>query len=94
MTLVDTHADRLEDLLRASHYVSLHCYLDASTYHIINAETLAMMPRGSILVNTARGGCVDGEDRSDRRPAPRADACCAVRGRARRVCSGGLALQV
>lgn len=52
--------DRLEDLLRSSHYVSLHCYLDASTHHLINAETLAMMPRGSILVNTARGGVVDG----------------------------------
>jgi C-terminal binding protein len=50
---------RLEELLEQCHYVSLHCYLDATTYHIINAEALARMRRGSILINTARGPVVD-----------------------------------
>jgi len=49
----------LEELLDQSHFVSLHCYLDASTYHIINSETIARMRPGAILINTARGPCVD-----------------------------------
>lgn len=53
--------DRLEELLEQSPLVSLHCYLDKTTHHMINAKTLAMMPKGAILVNTARGGVVDGD---------------------------------
>jgi phosphoglycerate dehydrogenase-like enzyme len=52
-------AHRLDALLEQSDFVSLHCYLDASTHHIINAESIARMKPGAILVNTARGGCVD-----------------------------------
>ena len=50
---------RLEELLEQSHFVSLHCYLDPTTHHLINAEALARMRRGSILINTARGPIVD-----------------------------------
>ena len=50
---------RLDELLAQSHFVSLHCYLDASTHHLINASTLARMRPGSILINTARGPVVD-----------------------------------
>ena len=53
--------ERLEDLLAQSQFVSLHCYLDDAAHHLINARALALMPRGSILVNTARGGVVDGD---------------------------------
>ena len=49
----------LEDLLRQSHFVSLHCYLDATSRHLINAQTLAQMRPGAYLVNTARGPVVD-----------------------------------
>ena len=52
--------DRLEDLLEQSLFVSLHCFLDDSTRHLIDAKALARMPKGSVLVNTARGGVVDG----------------------------------
>jgi lactate dehydrogenase-like 2-hydroxyacid dehydrogenase len=51
--------DTLEALLRRSDLVSLHCYLNDETRHIINARTLAMLPEGAVLVNTARGGLVD-----------------------------------
>ncbi len=50
---------RLEDLLEQSHFVSLHCYLDASTKHMINARTIAQMRPGAMLINTARGPLID-----------------------------------
>ena len=37
----------------------LHCALTEETRHIINEETLKLMKPTAILVNTARGGCVD-----------------------------------
>lgn len=54
-------ADRLEDLLEQSLFVSLHCFLDDRSRHLIDAEALARMPRGGVLINTARGGVVDQE---------------------------------
>ncbi|WP_422929514.1 C-terminal binding protein [Singulisphaera sp. PoT] len=52
---------QLEELLEQSHFVSLHCYLDDSTRHLINAKTLAAMRPGAYLINTARGPIVDQE---------------------------------
>ena len=39
--------------------VSVHCPLTDETRHMIDAAAIAQMPRGSYLVNTARGGVVD-----------------------------------
>ena len=49
----------LRDLLAASDFVSLHVPLTTQTHHLIDATRLAEMKRGSILVNTSRGGVVD-----------------------------------
>ncbi len=49
----------LEDLLEQSHFVSLHCYLDANSKHLINAKTIARMKPGAILINTARGPIIE-----------------------------------
>ncbi|AXB47347.1 2-hydroxyacid dehydrogenase [Amycolatopsis albispora] len=49
----------LDELLRSSQVVSLHARLTEETHHLINAEKLALLPHGAVLVNTARGGLLD-----------------------------------
>ncbi len=49
----------LKTLLRESDVVSLHVVLTRETRHMIAAEQLALMKPTAILVNTARGFCVD-----------------------------------
>lgn len=51
----------VDELLASSDVVSLHCPLTEETRHIVNAASLARAKRGSILVNTSRGGLVDTE---------------------------------
>ncbi|MCS6885586.1 MAG: 2-hydroxyacid dehydrogenase [Acidobacteriota bacterium] len=51
----------LEELLKLSDIVSLHVPLLPTTYHMINRQTLALMKREAILINTSRGGLVDTE---------------------------------
>ena len=51
--------ETLEELLKQSHVVSAHCPLSPETKHLLNARTIGLMPRGSYLVNTSRGGVVE-----------------------------------
>jgi D-3-phosphoglycerate dehydrogenase/C-terminal binding protein len=51
--------DRLETLLREAFVLSPHCPLTEETRHIVDARAIARIPRGSYLVNTARGAVVD-----------------------------------
>jgi len=52
-------AESLEELLAQSHVLSLHCPLTPETRGIIGADAIAKLPRGSFLVNTARGPLVE-----------------------------------
>ncbi|HZW34595.1 MAG TPA: NAD(P)-dependent oxidoreductase [Isosphaeraceae bacterium] len=52
-------APALEEVLRTADIVSLHAPLTSETRRLINAERLALMKTGSILINTARGELVD-----------------------------------
>jgi D-3-phosphoglycerate dehydrogenase len=49
----------LEDLLARSDFVSLNCDLNHSSYHLMNATTLAQIKPSAILINTSRGPVVD-----------------------------------
>ena len=49
----------LEELLTTADVISLHCPLSAENTGIINAEAIAKMKDGAILINTARGPLVD-----------------------------------
>ena len=49
----------LDDLLRESDYVSLHCPLTDETRNLINADRLKLMKKNALLVNTSRGPVID-----------------------------------
>jgi lactate dehydrogenase-like 2-hydroxyacid dehydrogenase len=51
-----------ESMLPHCDFLSVNCPMTPETKGIINKRTLALMPKGSILVNTARGGVVVDED--------------------------------
>ena len=55
----------LEELLKTSDFISLHCPLTTGTKHLINRETIALMKDGVYLVNTSRGGLIHTESLID-----------------------------
>ncbi|HEU4619617.1 MAG TPA: D-2-hydroxyacid dehydrogenase [Gammaproteobacteria bacterium] len=50
-----------EQVLEQADVLTLHCPLDETTRHLIGKAELARMKRDALLINTARGGLVDGE---------------------------------
>lgn len=49
----------LNELLRVSDIVSLHCPLTPETNRLINKDSIALMKKGAMLINTSRGKLVD-----------------------------------
>lgn len=55
------HYATLESLLPHVRFLSLHCPANPETHHMMNERTIGLLPRGSVLVNTARGPLLDDE---------------------------------
>lgn len=49
----------LENLLKQSDIITLHCPLTEQNYHLINENLIAQMKDGVMLINTGRGGLID-----------------------------------
>lgn len=49
----------LTELCAKSDIITLHCPLTPDTYHLINSETIALMKKGVMIINTSRGAIVD-----------------------------------
>jgi D-3-phosphoglycerate dehydrogenase/C-terminal binding protein len=52
-------AETLEDFLGQCHVLSAHCPLTEETRRMVNDDTVALLPRGAFVINTARGAIVD-----------------------------------
>ena len=52
--------ESIEELLQKSEIVTIHVPYTPQTHHLLNGKRLAMMRRGSYLINTSRGDIVDG----------------------------------
>ena len=53
--------ETLESLLPHCDYLSIHCPATAESEGLLNAERIALLPDGAVVVNTARGPIVDDE---------------------------------
>jgi lactate dehydrogenase-like 2-hydroxyacid dehydrogenase len=51
----------IDELLPLSQFLSLHCPLTPQTARLINRDSIARLPDGAVIVNTARGGIIDDE---------------------------------
>ena len=52
-------ATSVEEVLKASHFISLHVPLVEKTKHLVNAKNIALFRNGSVLLNFSREGVVD-----------------------------------
>lgn len=55
----------LDELLRDSDAVSIHCPLFPDTQNLINKDTLKLMKKSAFLLNTSRGPIVNEQDLAD-----------------------------
>jgi lactate dehydrogenase-like 2-hydroxyacid dehydrogenase len=54
-----TFHNAVEALLPHCDFLSIHCPATPETRHLLNAQRIALLPDGAVVVNTARGAVVD-----------------------------------
>lgn len=58
----NVHFVSLEDLLKQSDFITIHCPLTADTLHLINKERLNLMKSSAFIINTSRGSIIKETD--------------------------------
>ena len=61
----------LDELLKHSDYITLHCPLNEQTKHMINKDTIAKMKSSAVIINTGRGALINEADLCDALAAKR-----------------------
>ena len=51
----------LDELFKESDFISLHCPLTDENFHMINKDSIDHMKKGVGIINTSRGGLIDGK---------------------------------
>ncbi len=51
----------VERIFSESDIISFHCPLTKETYHMLNADTVKLLKRGVVIVNTSRGALIDSD---------------------------------
>jgi len=59
---LDVEYKNLDDLFKEADVISLHCPLTDETTHMINKDSISLMKKGVVIINTSRGGLVDSLD--------------------------------
>lgn len=54
-----TYHETVESLLGVADFLSLHCPATPETTNMMSADRFALLPRGAVIVNTARGALID-----------------------------------
>jgi D-lactate dehydrogenase len=52
----------LDQVIKSSDIISLHCPLTPETKYLVNRETISHMKKGVMLINTSRGGLINTRD--------------------------------
>ena len=50
-----------EELCMMSDVISFHCPLNGDTLHMVNHDTIGLMKKGCVIINTSRGGIINSE---------------------------------
>lgn len=66
----------LEELFKRSDVISFHCPLTEDTYHLISKDTVEILKKGVVLINTSRGALIDAEALLDGIKARKIGAAC------------------
>lgn len=67
----------MQELFSTADVISLHCPLTDNTKHLINADTIGLMKKTAIVINTGRGPLVDDQAVADALEDKRIAAYCA-----------------
>ena len=59
---LDVEYVELGELFKRSDFISLHCPLTDENRHLINKDSIKLMKKGVGIINTSRGGLINGKD--------------------------------